>query len=295
MQYCEQGDLYTAIKNKNGKPFPNSFLWKIFIHISLGLHYLHARNYVHRDIKSLNVFITKDKEAKLGDFGNIKKIKETPKVRGDNLLSNSSEGLERIGEEQEAEGQTEDDDEDEEVERVGTPYYLAPELWQKQHQTKASDIWALGVLVYEMCAHKYPYDAQDIDELEEKVKTKKYTPIPQGVTKDFNMIIKQCLMKKPENRATIDEIIFSDDFQDKAKVNKITLPRHLNKQKLIQSLGTKRILDSEEHKLIQGLIDQGLLPKDTENTPAMRYTMEQASLEEVSLSTALQQKSNGDH
>jgi len=44
-----------------------------------------------------------------------------------------------------------------------------------------------------MCAQKYPYDASNIDELEEKVLTTKYKPIPQGVTKDFNMIIKQCL------------------------------------------------------------------------------------------------------
>ena len=47
------------------------------------------------------------------------------------------------------------------------------------------------------------------------------------------MIIKQCLQKKPENRASIDEIIFSEDFQNKAKINKITLPVHLNKQKLL--------------------------------------------------------------
>ena len=76
MQYCQNGDLCTAIKNKNGKPFANNFLWKVFIHICLGMHYLHARNVIHRDIKSLNVFLTKDNSAKLGDFGNIKKIEE---------------------------------------------------------------------------------------------------------------------------------------------------------------------------------------------------------------------------
>ena len=87
-----------------------------------------------------------------------------------------------------------------------------------------------------MCAHHYPYEAQNIEELQEKVRSQKYKMIPQGVTKDFNMIIKQCLQKKPENRATIDEIIFSEDFQKKAKVNKITLPIHLNKQKLLQKI-----------------------------------------------------------
>ena len=39
------------------------------------MHYIHARNVIHRDIKSLNVFLTKDNSAKLGDFGNIKRVK----------------------------------------------------------------------------------------------------------------------------------------------------------------------------------------------------------------------------
>ena len=120
-----------------------------------------------------------------------------------------------------------------------------------------------------MCSHKYPYDAANIEELEEKVCTQKYNPIPQGVTKDFNMIIKQCLQRKPENRASIDEIIFSEDFQNKAKVNKITLPKHLNKQKLLQAIQTKKTLDPEERKLIIDLSKRGFLPKSLENEPAI--------------------------
>ena len=202
MEYCQHGDLHNRIKQQQKKPFANNFLWKVFVHICLGMHYLHARNVIHRDIKSLNVFMTQDNSAKIGDFGNIKKLKDKPMQ-----LNPAGGHLERIGEE--AENEMVDE---EEVERVGTPYYLAPELWQNRPQSKASDVWALGVLLFEMCAHEYPYDAQNIDELQDKVCTQRHKLIPQGVTLDLSRLIRHCLQKKPEDRPTIDEIIFSEDF-----------------------------------------------------------------------------------
>lgn len=49
--------------------------------------------------------------------------------------------------------------------KVGTPFYLAPELWEDKQCTKKSDIWSLGVILYELCTHKYPYFANTIEEL----------------------------------------------------------------------------------------------------------------------------------
>ena len=99
MEYCQHGDLSSSIKKQNGRPFAANFIWKVFIHILLGVNYLHSRNFIHRDLKSLNVFLTKDNSAKLGDFGNIKKIKDQTNVLG----PQAANGLERIGEELEVE------------------------------------------------------------------------------------------------------------------------------------------------------------------------------------------------
>ncbi len=76
------------------------------------MHYIHARNVIHRDIKSLNVFLTKDNSAKLGDFGNIKRVKGDEGDMPSSLAQGTGgqQMLEQIGEEAESEaGQTDDE------------------------------------------------------------------------------------------------------------------------------------------------------------------------------------------
>lgn len=74
-------------------------------------------------------------------------------------------------------------------ERVGTPLYLAPELWQDKPCTKKSDIWALGIILYEMCALRTPFVAEDLDTLKEKIQKEKYPQLPNNVHKFFQGII----------------------------------------------------------------------------------------------------------
>lgn len=101
-------------------------------------------------------------------------------------------------------------------ERVGTPFYLAPELWKNQRNTKASDIWALGVILYELCCHSYPFPATEEDELEYKVLNNKIEKIGHGVDREFVNFINIMLKKDQNERPSIDEIIYNDVFQTKA-------------------------------------------------------------------------------
>ena len=52
----------------------DNIIWKIFIHIALGLQYLHAKNIIHQDLKSLNIFMVKEGVAKIGDLGCAKEV-----------------------------------------------------------------------------------------------------------------------------------------------------------------------------------------------------------------------------
>lgn len=76
MEYCHLGDLQSFIKKQGSKLFSENFIWKLFIQICLGVHYLHSKNILHRDLKTLNILLGKDKEAKIGDFGAAIKVKD---------------------------------------------------------------------------------------------------------------------------------------------------------------------------------------------------------------------------
>lgn len=133
-------------------------------------------------------------------------------------------------------------------ERVGTPYYLAPELWKGHKCTKKSDIWALGVILYELCCLGYPYPATNEEELKQKVLNDKPEKFPNHVSKEFQELINKMLRKDASKRPCIEEIIYSDLFQQKAQQNLITLPLILNKTKLNHMYNIGKI-DKMEVKL----------------------------------------------
>ena len=96
----------------------------LFTQICLAIKHIHDRKILHRDLKSQNVFLTKQGIVKLGDFGIAK------------VLQSTVDHAKTI---------------------VGTPYYLSPEIIENKPYNFKSDIWSLGVLLYEMCALKPPF------------------------------------------------------------------------------------------------------------------------------------------
>jgi|TARA_B110000305_G_C19400706_1_gene619983 NIMA (never in mitosis gene a)-related kinase len=88
------------------------------------LGHIHKWNIIHRDIKPQNIFLSKDNEAKIGDFGISKKL--------DNTLDMAKT-------------------------QTGTPYYLSPEVCMGQKYDNKSDMWMLGCVLYELCTLSRPF------------------------------------------------------------------------------------------------------------------------------------------
>lgn len=128
MEFCEGGDLAAYIKAQGGKRIDENKIWKFFIQMCIGLEYIHRKKILHRDIKSLNVFLTKNEDIRIGDLGVAKMMAES---------ANFAHTL------------------------VGTPYYLSPEMAEEKPYNEKSDVWALGCVLYELCTQKHPFEANN--------------------------------------------------------------------------------------------------------------------------------------
>jgi len=174
MEYCEGGDLAQYIKSHFGKPLNETKIWKFFIQMCIGLNYIHSKKILHRDIKSLNIFLTKEGDIRIGDLGVAK------------ILADSVNFAHTM---------------------VGTPYYLSPEMCEEKPYNEKSDIWALGCVLYELCVQKHPFQAHSQGTLILKIIKGRYSPIPGTYSQELIEIVNLCLNKDYKKRPTASALL----------------------------------------------------------------------------------------
>ena len=76
---------------------------------------------------------------------------------------------------------------------VGTPYYLSPEIIDNKPYNFKSDIWSLGVILYELCALKPPFDAESLPKLAMRIVRGTYNPLPTQYSRDLKNLVSMML------------------------------------------------------------------------------------------------------
>ena len=170
------GDLAFHIKKRRAK---NDFLSETeimnwFVQMCLSLEYVHGRRVLHRDIKSSNIFLTRNNTIKLGDFG-ISKV-----------LENTNDAALTV---------------------QGTPYYMSPEVCQNKPYTYKSDVWALGCVLYELCTLKHAFNAENLLGLVFKIVQDKQDPLPEMYSDDLKALVTILLNKSDLERPNVLDIL----------------------------------------------------------------------------------------
>ncbi|XP_055927370.1 uncharacterized protein LOC129958739 [Argiope bruennichi] len=174
MEYAEGGDLHSTILKQRGVPFNEHRVITWFIQICLALQYIHYQNILHRDLKSQNIFLTRNKMVKVGDFG-IARVLKNP------------EELAKTA--------------------IGTPYYLSPEICQRKPYNHKSDIWALGCILFEMAALEHAFQAVDFLHLVALILRGKRKELPRHCSSLIQDLVKDLLDLDPERRPSTEVIL----------------------------------------------------------------------------------------
>merc|ERR1711971_208246 len=140
----------------------------------------HDRNIFHRDIKTQNIFLCKNGRVKLGDFGVSKQMDDA------NMMAQT---------------------------QTGTPYYLSPELCNGEGYGSKSDIWALGIIVYEMINFHLPFNERGLGRLMKSITKSNFEPLSPKYTNGFRILTQQMLSKDPRSRPSSKQIIESDALE----------------------------------------------------------------------------------
>ncbi|KAK6189863.1 hypothetical protein SNE40_001839 [Patella caerulea] len=174
--YCDDGTIQDKIQDAEriNSSFEEKQIMEWFIQIVMAVQYIHSKKVLHRDLKTENVFLTKKNVIKIGDFGISKR------------LDNTIDVAKTV---------------------VGTPSYLSPELCQDIPYNSKSDIWAVGCVLYELCALHRPFDANSLLGLFFKIIKAEFEPIPSMYNTDLHSLVNSLLQKSPEERPSASAIL----------------------------------------------------------------------------------------
>lgn len=173
-EYAAGGSLCVWLKQQAGFALLPEKARDMARGILAGLSHLHSKGIIHRDLKPANILLQGD-VPRLTDFGLARLIKASGHSYG-------------VG---------------------GTPAYMAPEAWDG-YRSESSDIWSVGVILYEMLAGTRPFGQTELTPLFRAISSSEPAPLPSSIPLDIVRVVQKALEKSPANRYQAADHILAD-------------------------------------------------------------------------------------
>ncbi len=170
MEYVEGIDVYDLLDRCGRLPFDVATI--IAIQVARALDYVHYRDVIHRDIKPANIMLSRPGGVKLMDFGIARDHSQ-----GEDLTQTGT--------------------------GIGTPSYMSPEQILGDKLDASSDIFSLGIVLYQMVTGRKPFIEDEERSVMNVIRLVPHTPVRKlnpEVPRELEKIIDKCLQKDPRNR-----------------------------------------------------------------------------------------------
>jgi len=183
LEYCKSGDFS---KFQNKRPIKEIFIQKYINDLANGLKYLNDLNIIHRDLKPQNLLMSDCGDLKIGDFGFAKEFEEMDDLKNT---------------------------------YCGSPLYMAPEILHYRKYNSKSDLWSVGIIIYEMITGKPPYHVKNFYQLMKLIEKDEITlsqHYKNTISSNLHDLLSTLLIKDP-----LDRIDWCDFFKNKWLTDKI--------------------------------------------------------------------------
>lgn len=279
MEYCDSGDLMSIIK----RPIKEKYAQFYFCQLANGLEFLDTHNIIHRDIKPKNILLTNNRRVlKIADFGLAKRI-------SDMSLHETI---------------------------CGSPLYMAPEIMNNNPYNNQTDLWSIGMILYEMLYGTHPFEkCKSIPELKDQlIKTQIQIPPLDTPNKDVSQLcislLKKLLQKKVTQRINWDDFFKhpwvmnyqytqQNEYENKLysvsigslaeSPSKIPIPQLYQKPKSATSLPVLKNLRLESLTIIEDFYDK--IDKNDKRDDQLIFQFDDDSEKKIVIKKALEHSS----
>ena len=219
LEFCDGGSILDIMRITN-KFYNEKEIASIIKMVLKGLQFLHAQRKIHRDIKAGNILLNDEGIAKLGDFGVSAQLT--------NSISKK-------------------------VSKIGTPYWMSPEVISQKSYDSKCDIWSLGITCIELAEGEPPYSEVRTFLVMKKILNNP----PKGLTNpklwsnDFNDFVEKCLIFDPAQRPTAAQLLNHSFIQNNDQGKGIIIQRLIKAMPLINKV--REEINEEEKRRNNGI------------------------------------------